>query len=168
MRSIKIPVMLISISLVLAACGGQQPPVDGSISPVSGSELPASSPAQRSGSAPTWLMGKTLEDGQGSVTVAVTMGQINSAADSIEFEVVMDTHSVDLNMDLAPLATLTTNTGISVDGLAWTTSESGHHVSGVLSFPASLNGVSILDGATELTLTIRNVDAAERIFTWQP
>ncbi len=40
-------------------------------------------------------------------------------------------------------------------------------VTGILSFPASLDGVSILDGATELILTIRNVDAAERIFTWQ-
>jgi hypothetical protein len=43
----------------------------------------------------------------------------------------------------------------------------GHHVGGTLSFPASVDGVSLLDGARVLTMTIRDVDIPERIFTWQ-
>ncbi len=42
----------------------------------------------------------------------------------------------------------------------------GHHVSGVLSFPTVADGVTLLEGASHLTLTIHNVDAPERSFTW--
>ncbi len=42
----------------------------------------------------------------------------------------------------------------------------GHHVSGTLSFPASVEGKPVLDGATKLTLTIKSVDAPERVFIW--
>jgi len=51
-----------------------------------------------------WLIGESLEDAQGAVTVRIAALEFDAAADTIEFAVAMDTHSVDLGMDL-PLAT---------------------------------------------------------------
>jgi hypothetical protein len=42
----------------------------------------------------------------------------------------------------------------------------GHHVSGVLSFPAEKDGAGLLDGATTLTLILENVDAPAQTLTW--
>ncbi len=106
-------------------------------------------------------------DSQGAVTVDVTPLNLDHPSDQIEFEVAMNTHMVDLSMNLAALATLTTDTGFSVPASAWDAPAGGHHVSGKLVFPAALNGKSILEGAGKLTLTILNVDAPSRIFEWQ-
>jgi hypothetical protein len=79
----------------------------------------------------------------------------------------MDTHSVDLSMDLAELSTLQTDLGVSVAALDWT-GGSGHHVVGVLRFPAaSSTGPAVLEGAGLLILTIREVDAPSRVFQWE-
>lgn len=78
----------------------------------------------------------------------------------------MDTHSVDLSMDLAELATLTTDNGRTVSATLWDAVPGGHHVSGVLTFPAVVEGTTVLEGASQLTLTITNVDAPSRTFVW--
>ncbi len=70
-------------------------------------------------------------------------------------------------MDLAALATLTTDAGQAVPASLWDAPLGGHHVSGVLSFPSNIAGVPVLEGATRLTLTLINLDAAERVFTWE-
>lgn len=108
-------------------------------------------------------------DGQGMVTVEVTPLNLDKAADTVtlDFDVAMNTHSVDLSMDLAQLATLTTDTGVSVKAAKWEATPGGHHVSGKLIFPATQDGKGILEGATKLTLTIVNVDAPSRVFEWQ-
>lgn len=105
-------------------------------------------------------------DNQGVVTVSVQPLNLASPGDSLNFEVSMNTHSVDLSMDLATLATLITDNGSSVKGSSWDGSLGGHHVSGTLTFPANVDGKPVLDGATKLILTINNVDAPERTFTW--
>ena len=69
-------------------------------------------------------------------------------------------------MDLANLATLTTDSGRTVQATLWDAPRGGHHVSGTLSFPASVDGKALLDGVTKLTLTIKDVDAPQRAFTW--
>jgi hypothetical protein len=116
---------------------------------------------------PLWPENQMQEDNQGAVTVAITPTNLNRAEETLNFQVVLNTHSVELGMDLAQLATLATSTGISVDAELWDAPLGGHHVDGVLSFPALLDGLPIMDGATELTLIIRDVDAAERVFHWQ-
>ena len=78
----------------------------------------------------------------------------------------MNTHSVELDMNLASLATLTTDNGRTVSATLWDATPGGHHVSGVLSFPGTEDGTAVLEGAAQLTLTIREVDAAERVFIW--
>lgn len=105
-------------------------------------------------------------DEQGAVTVAVTPLNLGNPEDTLDFEIAMNTHSVDLSMDLAQLATLTTDTGKSVEATAWDAPSGGHHVSGTLSFPAAVDGAPLLEGVSTLTLTIRDVDVPERVFVW--
>jgi hypothetical protein len=98
--------------------------------------------------------------------VAVTPLGLSEDAPTLDFEVLMDTHSVELDMNLATLATLMTDNGRTVTATLWDAVPGGHHLSGVLSFPGTEDGTAVLEGATQLTLTIREVDTAERIFVW--
>jgi hypothetical protein len=43
----------------------------------------------------------------------------------------------------------------------------GHHVAGKLLFPTTVDGTPLLKGATKVTLLLRNIDAPERVFTWE-
>jgi hypothetical protein len=106
------------------------------------------------------------EDSQGAVTVSVIPLNLDAPSDTLNFDVAMNTHSVDLSMDLAILATLESDTGLSVAPLIWDAPRGGHHVGGALTFPASVDGKPLLDGAATLTLTIRDVDVPERVFVW--
>lgn len=109
----------------------------------------------------------TRTDEQGAVIFTVTPLNIGTPADMLEFDVSMSTHSVDLSMDLAILSTLTTDTGVSVQPTIWDAPRGGHHVQGKLIFPSAQDGTSILEGASKLTLTIVDVDAASRVFEWE-
>jgi len=108
----------------------------------------------------------TRIDQQGAVIMEVTPLNLGTLADTLEFEVVLNTHSVDLSMNLAELATLTTDTGTSIQAVSWDAPSGGHHVSGKLIFPSMQDDKSILEGASTLTLTIINVDASSRVFEW--
>jgi hypothetical protein len=100
------------------------------------------------------------------VTFEVTPIGLSVGAKTLEFEVVMDTHSVDLAWDLATQSVLRTESGLEVQALSWPPG-SGHHYSGTLSFPGrSPDGAALLDGARSLTLIIRDTDVLERAFTW--
>jgi hypothetical protein len=105
-------------------------------------------------------------DQQGAVIVEVTPVDLSGDAHELEFEVAMNTHSVDLSLDLAGLSTLRTDTGLSVAATQWSGPPGGHHVSGKLTFPANQAGKAILAGVKSLTLSIRDLDAAERVFEW--
>lgn len=173
--------LLIVLALTLAACAptpaladkasGQ--PGNSTEFPIQQATLPASPTADILPTQPaaTPILPETSdlarEDGQGSVVVVVTPLNLDSISETLEFDVSMNTHSVDLSMDLAVLATLTTDSGIKATPTSWTGQLGGHHVEGTLSFPASVDGKPILDGATTLTITLINIDAPERIFTWQ-
>ena len=134
--------------------------------------LAACAPAASNPNQPTQVPQKQSEnttqtDSQGAVTFDVTPLNLKNPAESLQFDVSMSTHSVDLSMDLAKLATLTTDTGETVQATLWDGPKGGHHVEGKLSFPTSQNGKSILDGVKQLTLTIKDVDAPERTFVWE-
>jgi hypothetical protein len=108
----------------------------------------------------------TRTDQQGAVVVAITPTNLDQPGKTLDFQVSLETHSVDLSMDLTTLATLSTDTGLVDQAILWNGPKGGHHVSGILSFPTSLDGKLVLAGAKMLTLTIKNLDAPERIFTW--
>jgi hypothetical protein len=112
------------------------------------------------------IEGTMRTDQQGAVVVEVTPLNLDAPGQTLDFQVSMNTHSVDLSMDLATLATLATDAGLQAEAISWDGALGGHHVSGTLSFPATVNGKPLLEGASQLRLTIRSVDANARIFTW--
>jgi hypothetical protein len=114
-----------------------------------------------------WPEGEVRLDEQGSVEVSVAPMNLNSFTDLLQFEVSLNTHSVELSMDLATLATLEADNGMRVQASLWDAPRGGHHVSGRLAFPAEVDGAGLLDDARRLTLRIRDVDARERQFVWE-
>lgn len=168
MKSTVVPLAFV-FSLLLGACASavSARPAASPLPPSTTLPAPTESfigPTAR----PKSLEGLARVDQQGVVTVEVTPTNLNSPSDTLDFDVALNTHSVDLGMDLAALSTLTTDTGITVAATAWDGPPGGgHHVSGKLTFRATKDGKSILEGATRLTLTILNVDAPSRTFEWQ-
>ncbi|MBL8078244.1 MAG: hypothetical protein JNM55_09820 [Anaerolineales bacterium] len=168
---------LLTLSLVLAACSATSTP------PPSSAAQDNSQPASVSDFTPTPTddpailatlfpnMGgnseMTRSDQQGVIIMEITPINLGVPADTLEFEVVLTTHSIDLSMDLATLSTLTTDTGVSVESTLWDAPRGGHHVEGKLIFPATKDDKPVLEGATKLTLTIINVDTPTRIFEWE-
>ena len=163
--------LILSVGVLLTACN-TSPSIDTStetlgmesVSPkvVKEASLPVSEPASDAAAY------ETAVDDQGEVKVSVTPLNLDAETASLDFDVAMDTHSVDLSMDLAELAILTADNGRSLNAVSWDAVPGGHHVSGQLSFPALLDGTPSLADATSLTLTIREVgvDVPTRTFMW--
>ncbi|MDT8304544.1 MAG: hypothetical protein RRC07_01300 [Anaerolineae bacterium] len=155
--------------VVLAACSNGSEKVAGAAAPVqtgqngeTAAPVPDPPPAAPAVAVPD----ETLVDEQGAIAVSVKPLSFDLGAATIDFEVALNTHSVDLSMDLAALATLTTDTGKEVAASSWDAPLGGHHATGVLSFPAASEEGRLLDGALTLTLTLVGVDAPARTFTW--
>ena len=148
---------LLTLSLALAACSAIATPLQTD---------PQPAPASTEIASPEFDS-TTSVDQQGAITVDVTPLNLGAPTETLEFEVVMNTHSIDLSMDLATLATLTIDTGTTIQASLWDAPRGGHHVSGKLIFPAMKDGKSILEGASKLTLTIVDVDAPSRVFEWE-
>jgi hypothetical protein len=125
----------------------------------------AEQPEQASRTSPVWEQNAIMDE-QGAVVVEVTPLNLNTQDNTLQFEIALNTHSVDLGMDLSSLATLSTDTGKIVQATDWDAPRGGHHVSGKLFFPSTVEGNSILEGATQIKLQIRNVDAELREFEW--
>ncbi len=156
MKRFILPVLL-TLTLILAAC---------STASASDQTPPQSDPFSTESNSSSNDSATTRTDEQGAIIFEITPLNLASPTDTIEFDVTLTTHSIELSMDLASFATLTTDTGISVTSTLWDAPRGGHHVEGKLIFPATKDGKPILEGATKLTLTILNVDAPSRIFEW--
>lgn len=156
MKRFIIPILLV-LTLVITACTS-----------VTSSPLPSqpTSDSVSTDSASPEFDFATRMDDQGAIIFEVTPLNLDQTTESLEFNIVLTTHSIDLSMDIASTATLSTDTGVSVNATLWDAPRRGHHVKGKLIFPATQEGKSILNGATELTLTITNVDVPTRIFEW--
>jgi hypothetical protein len=111
----------------------------------------------------------TLKNEEGQVTVEVTWAGTSPGVGSVMFEVVLDTHSVDLDRyDLRDLAVLRTDTGIEARPTEWRAPKGGHHRKGALTFPAAVEGRPVLGPeARQIELVIRDIAGVpERRFTW--
>ncbi len=126
----------------------------------------AQAPAAATSLPVSWGASPTLADDQGAVTVEIVPLNLDDPGETLDFKVTLDTHSVDLSMDLAALASLTTNSGASVRAVKWDAPLGGHHVSGTLSFPSTAGGRALLKSASSFTVTLAQVDSADRVFTW--
>jgi hypothetical protein len=189
-RNTTIRIIAVSILLVLSACSGVAIEAASSTTPAAPTIIPAVSTRSASPSAtlipttlptelpPTPTAQKTLPvptntpkvtlppnltrtDSQGQVTVTVIPINLVNLGDTLTFDVSMNTHSVDLSMDLSKLAKITTDNGKSAQAIKWDGPRGGHHVQGKLTFSAGE-----FSGAKKLTLTINNVDVPSRVFTW--
>ena len=147
-------VLVLMVTLFLAACASAQSATPSAQVPANTSKPDAS----------TTDLSRT--DSQGAVTVKTTPLNLDKPGDTLKFDVAMDTHSVDLSMDLTTTASLMTDTGLTIQASKWDAPSGGHHAEGTLSFPALKDGKSILVGAKQLTLTISGIDNASRTFTW--
>lgn len=127
---------------------------------------PQPDPASTNSASPEFDLATRMDD-QGSIIFEATPLNLNQTGESLKFNIVLSTHSIDLSMDLAATATLSTDTGATVKSTLWDAPRGGHHVEGKLIFPATQDGKSILEGAGKLTLTITNVDALTRTFEWE-
>ena len=91
----------------------------------------------------------------------------NGASNGVlAFQVVMDTHSVDLDQyDLGKLAVLRDDDGAEYRPASWRSAPGGHHRTGTLSFAAP---ASLSEGKTGyVELIIRDVSGvAERVLKW--
>jgi len=179
-RLIIVLMISIAVSLALTACGtesevalgvGTPPSVqtegiaDQEVDPVAVDPSNAQT-RQENPTLDYWVEEVPRSDEQGEVSLVITPLNLNQAWETIDFHVKMNTHSVDLSMDLAVLATLTTDAGQTVQAIRWDGPSGGHHITGLLSFPVSVDSIPILDGARKLTLTLKDVDAPERKFVW--
>lgn len=91
----------------------------------------------------------------------VPLNLYDTAADRLEFEVAFTTHSVELNYDFAALATLRSDAGEEVAASQWDGPRGGHHVFGILAFPA------LKTRGETITLVLRDIaDVPERTFVW--
>ena len=158
--------LAISLILLLSACASNAAadPVVPQSSPTTSAKSAFATPTPQTKPASPEM---TRTDSQGAVTVEVTPLALDPNGDTLIFEVSMNTHSVNLGMDLAKLATLTTDTGKTIQAVKWDGPASGgHHVSGNLTFPTFVEEKPVLLGVKQITLTIKDVDAASRTFTW--
>ena len=103
-----------------------------------------------------------MSDG-GQVTIAVTWAGAQSGA---EFEVKLDTHSIDLDaLDLAN-ATLQNDRGEALKAKPWNAPKGGHHREGTLTFGGDES--VFLAGANWIELTIVGVgDLPARTLRWE-
>lgn len=137
---------LLSIALVLAACGQSGAPAS-SISP-------ASSPSAAGG------LTRTSEGG--GVTVVATWG---GPAAGLRFDLKLDTHSVDLDaLDLSD-AVLRNDRGGVLRAPRWLAPPGGHHRQGPLVFDGDAR--TFLDAAAWIELDLPGIgDTAERVLRW--
>ena len=157
MKPLMIPILLI-LTLIITACA--------SATSTALPSQPQADPVSTEFASPEFDPATRMDD-QGAIIFEVTPLNLDQTAESLEFNIVLTTHSIDLSMDLAASATLTTDTGVSLNSTLWDAPRGGHHVEGKLIFPATQGGKPILEGATKLTLTIINMDAPTRTFEWE-
>lgn len=162
---------LLALVFGLAACASATATPAPRVQPVNtpasnmGSTLP---PVGVAGQGPSAGSGQALArtDSQGAVEFVVTPLNLTAPGETLDFDVSMNTHSVDVSWDLAAQSVLKTDTGLEVKGLTWPVG-GGHHYDGTLTFPAkTADGKALLEGGKTLTLIIRDADAAERVFVW--
>ena len=101
-------------------------------------------------------------DDQASVTVTVTPTLLGEKLGEWKFNVVMDTHSVELDQDMTKVVVLVDDQGKEYAPSAWEgTDPGGHHREGVLVFE------TISPAPISVELKIKNIGGvSERSFKW--
>lgn len=100
-------------------------------------------------------------DEQSAVIVTVTPIDILPQSKEWKFNVVMDTHSIELDQDMVKVAVLVDDSGKEYSPNRWQGAPpGGHHREGLLIF------TSITPYPQHLKLKIKDIDGAQRMFSW--
>ncbi len=127
------------------------------VAPAASAQTTAAAPSQPAVAPPAAAAALTRTDDQAEVTVSVTPRSIDATA--ARFDVKIDTHSVDFNVDFATASELKAD-GRTVGPATWNGGSSGHHLEGELTFP------SFPPETKNLVLTISGVGGVVRTFSW--
>jgi len=102
-------------------------------------------------------------DEQANVTVTVTPIILSAESGEWKFDVVMDTHSVELDQDMIKVAILTDDSGKEYSPVRWEGAPAGgHHREGALVFSP------ITPTPKSVELKITGIADTVRTFNWQP
>lgn len=96
---------------------------------------------------------------QGEVSIEVTPVVLEPGKEA-KFDVVFNTHSVELDYDLLKVSNLRDDKGNSLTPISWSGGSGGHHLNGELVFP------SISAKAKSAQLIIANISGFDRSFVW--
>ena len=100
-------------------------------------------------------------DEQASVTVTVTPSNLSLESNEWKFDVVLSTHSVELDQDMTQVAVLVDDSGNEYKPLRWEGAPAGgHHREGTLFF------APITPYPQHLKLNIKDVGGVQRLFLW--
>ena len=99
-------------------------------------------------------------DDQVSVTVTVTPTLLSAESKEWKFDIIMDTHSVELDQDMTKIAILIDEQGKEYAPTKWEGPVGGHHREGILSF------APIMPYPQHLTLKIKGIGVVDRSFAW--
>ena len=100
-------------------------------------------------------------DDQVSVTVVVTPIDILSQSKEWKFNVVMDTHSIELDQDMTKIAILVDDQGKEYKPTAWNGPTGSHHREGMLIF----NQITPIPKSLELKIS--GIGGVVRSFIWK-
>ena len=100
-------ILILIVALLFAACAPAQPGA-------SSNQDSANASIPDAGST-----GLIWTDSQGAVTVTLTQLNFDKPGDTLEFDIGMNTHPVNLSMDLTTTATLKTDTGVTFQPTGW-------------------------------------------------
>lgn len=157
--------LLVLLILLAAGCSATNAAPAPNGAAVPNQSTPANAPSNtagtansRSGSSSSFEP-KTVEGG--SVTVTVTPLSLKAGA-PLEFEIAMNTHSVDLSDDMLKAVVLRDDAGKEYAPTAWDGPASGgHHRSGKVTLP------DLASGAKSVTLVVKGIAGVpERSFKW--
>ena len=100
-------------------------------------------------------------DDQLAVTVTVSPLDISLQSKEWKFDIVMSTHSVELDQDMTRATVLVDDSGKEYSPVRWEgASAGGHHREGVLSF------APVTPYPQHLTLNIKDIGDVQRSFSW--
>jgi hypothetical protein len=135
-----------------------------------GDTMPVTTTAPVSDTTGGALLALTQTAQAGAVEIKVTATNLQDiGADTLDFAIELNSHSAEIDLNLAETARLLVGT-VEMTPAAWeTASPPGHHVTGVLRFArADEDERAVLDEATEISLVISGLPGdEEQAFTWQ-
>ena len=100
-------------------------------------------------------------DDQASVTVTVTPTLLSEESEEWKFDVIMDTHSVELDQDMTKVAVLIDEQGKEYKALNWKGPTGGHHREGIITFN------KITPAPKSIEMKISGVGNVVRSFNWE-